>query len=602
MPSIAICPRCTSHLGLPAGADSAAQVQCPICEVEFSLATVSPRELPQARLVESVAKVDDAEHTEAGASPSPQERLSRLLRSSASWTSPTPLEEAKPDLPEVGDDASYDRAYQDADPELARQQTAPQQTQPASSRLDQLLSDLIKNPAEPIPVPTARVEPREVAATNDADRASFSATLGHDFETDFADSSADQEAGADEKDAEEEQVVVSSSGVTATGEGIPLDLRTAPRRKRRPAGVRTLVGVIGGGVLGIALGAYGLLWLQGPNGDFLGLAKWLPPAMLPSSMSSMANVETDDDVSVASQADDAPDGASMPQADENLLSTDSDEQGMAPGAAATLPNDNQPPRLDPEVMQATAEEPVADAPTAAAPTVAPAPAASTPTAWPTTPIVGDLRNVKLYSVAELGELLEDADAAHRQFLAGDLTKQQSWATMGPAYMAIAALAERYTLTDPSAYGNELITKQLAAKNIFRGTLGDPARRTDLATIAARWLQHERRQNQGVVLIGRVRDLQPNGKWTQYTIDVPLGEGTVAATVLMDRISFTTGDEVAVVGAILQKPLQRLTGYQGEAAEVVIAGYSFAPADFVAPQATSTSGLPLFGGSGAGAGE
>jgi hypothetical protein len=549
MASITICPRCTSHLGLPDGIGPAAQVQCPICEVEFSLATVSPRELPQVRLVEQVEEAA----SENGAGPSAHERLSRLMRSSGGWNASD--EVAAPEIEET-----YDTAYQDADPESASPQAARDELQLGSSRLDQLLSDLTKSLAAPAP-------PSAGPPTAPADE--FEADLDADYEPEYA----------EDADAEEDDVVVPSLGGVAD-EQLPSDLRTTPRRKRRPAGLRTLVGVVGGGAFGLLLGAYGLLWLKGPAADFAGLSQWLPPAMLPASMQSIADADVDD----AASAEDW----STPEDSSAIAAADEPEVAEPVAEApAELANANEPPMLDSAVTPAAATEPVAETP----PREVPAP----PAAWPTTPVVGDLRDVKLYSVAELGELVDAADEAHRQFLAGNLAQQESWATMGPAYMKIAALAEQFTLTDPAEFGNELITKQMAAKNIFRGMVGDPARRADLATIAARWLQHERRQNNGVLLIGRVREIRPSGKWNEYVIDVPLGEDTVAAYVLMDKIGFSTGDEVAVAGAIVPRPQDHLVDYQGDASQVVVAGYAFTPEEFVAPKPTAAVLKPLLEG-------
>ncbi len=551
MASITICPRCTSHLGLPDGIGPAAQVQCPICEVEFSLATVAPRELPQVRLVEQV----EAEAGDAAAL-SAHERLSRLMRSSASWSAPE--EAATPGIEET-----YDTAYQDADPELATPQPTREELQLGSSRLDQLLSDLIKNPAETASPPV----PPTMASADE-----FEADLDDDYQPEYA------------EDADgEDDVVVPSLGGAADDEQLPSDLRTAPRRKRRPAGLRTLVGIMGGGALGLLLGAYGLLWLKGPAADFAGLSQWLPPAMLPASMQTIADADGDDAASAEgwSEPDDASAIAAADEAEPVDAETEAPAEAEAP---AELANANERPMLDSAVTPAAATEPVVEAPPREEPTP--------PAVWPTTPIVGDLRDVKLYSVAELGELVDAADSAHRQFLAGDLAKQESWATMGPAYMKVAALAERFTLTDPPEFNNELVTKQMAAKNIFRGTVGDPARRADLATIAARWLQHERRQNNGVVLIGRVRDLRPSGRWTEYVIDVPLGDGQVAANVLMEKIEFSVGDEVAVVGAIVPRPQEQLAEYPGDASQVIVAGCAFAPEEFVAPKPTAAVLKPL----------
>jgi hypothetical protein len=51
------------------------------------------------------------------------------------------------------------------------------------------------------------------------------------------------------------------------------------------------IGIIGGGVLGVALGAYALLWLKGPDADFFGLSKWLPGSALPPSLQHTAPVD-----------------------------------------------------------------------------------------------------------------------------------------------------------------------------------------------------------------------------------------------------------------------------------------------------------------------
>jgi hypothetical protein len=575
MPRITICPRCTSHLGLPADVSPAAQVQCPICEVEFSLATVAPRELPQARIVERV------EAEQPGGEPkqlSPQQRLSQLIRASAAQPAAAD-ESVETELTEA-----YDDAYQDADPELAATQAAPkEELQLGSSRLDQLLSDLIKTPT-----PTSASQAPSVPASQTESLSLPTATavesaLEQDFEADLEVEETKYHADFDgaEQQREQEEIPVPAFAEASSGDGLPENLRTTPRRKRRPAGLRTLVGVVGGGALGILLGAYGLLWLKGPSGDFLGLTRLLPPSMLPTSATQVA----DDD------------SASVDDVNDSL--NDSAEQESVLAAV------EQPPlEFDSAVAPATAEEPVqnseadqpvgdlvASAPDTPAPTLADPPAQSQ--TWPTTPIVGDLRGVKLYSVAQLDELIPAADKAHREFLAGDLSREESWSTMGPAYMTLASLAERYTLIDPAAYGNDLVAKQMAAKEIFRGVVGDPARRADLATVAARWLQHARRLNQGVILVGRVRDLRPQGKWTEYVVDVPLGESAVEASVLLDEVRFSAGDEIAVVGAILPRPGEQLAGFQGDASQRVIAGWAFTPEEFTAPAASADAGqLPF----------
>jgi hypothetical protein len=89
----------------------------------------------------------------------------------------------------------------------------------------------------------------------------------------------------------EEAIPISDVGSRLAADA-PLELKTAPRRQRRSAGMGTLVGIVGGGAVGLFLGAYALLWLRGPEGDIAGLAKWLPPFLLPESAQDAADFDS----------------------------------------------------------------------------------------------------------------------------------------------------------------------------------------------------------------------------------------------------------------------------------------------------------------------
>jgi hypothetical protein len=358
-----------------------------------------------------------------------------------------------------------------------------------------------------------------------------------------------------------------------------------------------LVGIVGGGVLGIVGGAYILLWLK-PELDLLNMAQWLPPAILPSA--TQASPESN----LAGQ------GALPPPAPVGQLGSESGSAEPAPPTASTIaiaePSAESPEQPAEQEPTAADENEFAAAPPAeqggirrdSAVTTASAveplgsdavQPASEPVHWPTTPIVGQLRAPKFYSVAELDATLPGADAAHRRFLAGDLARKEDVAAMGQAYIELCKLAEQFTLTNPAEYGNELITKQMNAKNIFRGSVGDPARRNDLAMIAGRWLQHARRPNQGVVVLGKVTDLQAQGPWTEYTIETPLGDSSAVSKALMEGVPFKSGSDVAVVGAIVADPRHAIDGYAGEAQQVIVSGFAFVPEDFVAPKLGDVSG-------------
>ncbi|BBO30927.1 hypothetical protein [Lacipirellula parvula] len=679
MASITLCPRCSSHLELPAGLTPTSLVECPICEAEFLLASVAPRAIPKVRLVEQdihhpSSENDDELMDEAtptreplgiivddeDMAPEPEhepvaestdDKLSRLLRSTSSWQLPgaSAPEAAEQDDAEEADEptaevasfeefeaeiddriipndhaprqtfgATLDAAYRDADPETAHPAaSAADELKLGGSRLDQLLSDLMKTPPAPLAPATPAAADAETApsladsptfAEFDADESTedqheqpeYAEIAADDSEYgDASDESFDDRwqrlqasAAATQTDDGEDDVTYEASAETdpeheqwTSDEEFDELERTVPIRRKRPSVVKTLVGVVGGGFIGIFLAGYALLWLKGPDGDLLGIAKLLPASMLPGAAAPASQEPlsiADDRLPAPAPVDAAPlaEAAAplQPLGESKLEFADEpqppagDELAAADAPAATEAQPLTPP--------ATIHRDEAVMPTAAAEAIH----------WPTTPIVGELKGVKLFSVTDLGDHIASADAAHRTFLAGDLARKEDVAAMGQAYIELCKLAERFTLTDPKDFGNDLVTKQMAAKLIFRGAVGDPARRNDLAMIAGRWLEHARRPNQGVLLLGRVTDLQPQGQWTEYTIETPLGSTVSVNKVLMDKIDFKFGDEVAVVGAIVADPSQAIAGYTGDAKQVVVAGFAFAPEDFVAPQTGATADL------------
>lgn len=651
MASITLCPRCSSHLELPSGLAPTSLVECPICEAEFLLASVAPRAIPKVRLVEHETTpenkstespsaplgiiVDDADVATTEPAPSVDDRLSRLMRSASSWQLPgvqQPEENEaaaadEDDQPstldlEISDEriipndhapavktfgATLDAAYRDADPATANKPSSvADELQLAGSRLDQLLSDLMKPQTVAAALPPA--EP-QIARTESPASPTF---------TEFAeDDSADDEtiryepqsrrewndeAAAEGEEAEE--TVAYADEEASEEEFATLDLQAAPRRQRRSSGVRSLVGIVGGGVIGIVGGAYILLWLR-PELDLLNMAQWLPPAILPSATQSLPESNlanqgalpppapvgqpgsengsaesappTTSTLAIAEPATESPE---QPAEQEPTVADENEFAAAAPAEPAAIHQDSA-------VTPASAVQPMDDV--GQSPVAGAASPIAEATPWPMTPIVGKLRGAKFYSVAELDATLPGADAAHRRFLAGDLARKEDVAAMGQAYIELCKLAEQFTLTNPAEYGNELITKQMNAKNIFRGSVGDPARRNDLAMIAGRWLQHARRPNQGVVVLGKVTDLRAQGQWTEYTIETPLGDSSAVSKVLIEGVPFKSGSNVAVVGTIVADPRQAIDGYAGEAQQVIISGFAFAPEDFVAPKVGGVSG-------------
>jgi hypothetical protein len=572
---IAVCPGCQTQLGVPSDAPTGAQMTCPICQKLFAATPDCIRVLAMAKLAPTrpvappVAAVTmaplslppdatiESEPSEPVAAASPAEVEVDFDIGAISATTPItsqPTVTWEPELP--------------AKEAAAVAAPAPAEVKPIDTR--RLAGDWSNEPQQnPIP---ARVEsPSIPVASQGANEDDFSSP---DFEHDDDDVRAMDFDGAAPVGA-------------PTAANHDFDMSPAPRpRRRRGSPIGTLVGIVGGGGIGLLLAGYALLWLTDPPLDLFQMADWAPAAVLPetllppsaSSQWADEDATTDsaavasEDPAIAADAQTAGDDADMESTPGLLAEQSSDESAATDEAAAA---DIQ---SDPAVTPASASEPVAaEIPEAPRATPAPALPLEAPTKWPSTPIVGDLVAPKFASLADFTASIGNVDAAGRQFLAGDLANTESRRAMGQAYIQLCEVAERFTLTDPADYGPDLFTKQALAKAVLRRIAGNTKRRQDLNVVAARWWQHAKRTNNGLLLVGRVTNHTPRGQWTEHTLEIAVGDEIVKAPVMMDRILFSTGSEAAVAGAIITNPREQLRGYDGDAPQVLISGTAFDPA-------------------------
>jgi hypothetical protein len=126
----------------------------------------------------------------------------------------------------------------------------------------------------------------------------------------------------------------------------------APRRKRSL--VRSLALVVFAGLLGSAAGYYALLWMRGPNIDFLNVAQYLPAAALPASFQTQSQVaRTSPPVATpnttpetGTQADPAVANATEPTEPQELAPTTDDAAEPIAPETATADIDAAPTEAD----------------------------------------------------------------------------------------------------------------------------------------------------------------------------------------------------------------------------------------------------------------
>ena len=361
-----------------------------------------------------------------------------------------------------------------------------------------------------------------------------------------------------------------------------------PERKRSI--VRTLAVSAFGGIFGLGLGYYALLWLgpmlnRGKDIDFLEVAQYLPKSMLPAVFSEEKKPfkaaqpsHMADDLaaagSVAKSDAAAPDEPVAPPMEEkpaaDVPATDTTASTPTPPAEKTAsftgpaeplkkPADADDRYALPAAKQDT---PVREP----APLDAPPATAITESAPKPEPI--HIRNAPVFSPANVDASLTAANAAEAGLVTGNLQDSKEIArTKGASYMAISDFAEKATFADVA----DAAKAEQQADEFFKKLLANAHAREEIAQIAPRWLAHPKRPQNGVFVAGNVKHVDTIGSLAEYTVELP-GGASVVVVAPTGPPTNAAGPQgvIGVYGAIVDKPTDAIPGYSGKNSQVIFA--------------------------------
>jgi hypothetical protein len=358
----------------------------------------------------------------------------------------------------------------------------------------------------------------------------------------------------------------------------PFVIPELPRTRRKRSTIRTLVGVSLGGIVGIALGYYALLYIRGPEADFLKITKYVPTAVLPKSFSPEPTTLAE--AAPASSPAQQPEAATahepmvtedsaMKTAEAGTPTAETSPAESVPGETANVPasyieDDNSPAapnkrdsaRSDdrygtaPSRLEEPAAEPIADE------TAHPA---STPL-----PLAGPT-----FTVEQLSAALEAAKQAQASLVAGDLSDAAVRRTKGMSYEKMSALAEALTFFDRSKSSVDSEDKIEAATGLFEDTLSNPRTRGEIAKIAQVWIDYPRRRNGGIFLAGSLSGGEIVGDLYEYQLATVDGNKlSLLMQAPVDPEIDGAKRPVGIVGVIVDKPAEKITGYPGAAERVI----------------------------------
>ena len=273
-----------------------------------------------------------------------------------------------------------------------------------------------------------------------------------------------------------------------------------------------VAGIVGGGVVGLMLGYFALLWLGGPSRDFLRLGPKLPSFILPAEFDrTLAMVPAN--------------GASpAPTANGN-------DRRSQPGPIEPEPTSPRPPFAGSEV--ASPIEP--DAPPSSdhwpqgqpepnrEATAAELPSLEGHSTTPVRPAPWIVSQGPAFSVSEVNIALKAARTACDVLANNRLQDAQARPAMGTAYRTLCDLAEAVTYPEAGISAARIRGSRDAASDLVLQLAQTGAKRDELALIADRWIDAPQRSRRGIVLAGRVEQIRRNGATDLCALRIALSD-------------------------------------------------------------------------------
>lgn len=354
---------------------------------------------------------------------------------------------------------------------------------------------------------------------------------------------------------------------------LPPSLPTQRGDRRKRSALRTIVSAVAGAPIGLAIGYFAVLWIAGPRGDFLQVAKYIPPAMLPSAF---ASATPRNESVVPSRPEPIAETPAEPAESAEPITKDSATVPASFEAPVKMAADEPASQNDDRYAANTPPPAVSalDAPNTD--NTKPADAASEEPRRFNAPVAGAITGdeahivgAPLFTVAEFATTLSQAEKAEQGLVAGDLSDPAVRGEKGRSYAKLCDLAQMTTFCDDPSAADRLTELRHNADEIFAKTLSTAHARDEVARIAAIWIDSPHRQHGGVFMAGTIRGGEIAGDTYEYQLN---NEGGNELKLLMPKPLDThitaDGRPVAIVGSIVDNPARKVSGYTGNSPRVI----------------------------------
>lgn len=322
---------------------------------------------------------------------------------------------------------------------------------------------------------------------------------------------------------------------------------------RRPL-MRRTAGVVGGGLLGLAVGYVVLMGVGGDETDS------------PQAVSTSPGATEDGNSETFGASDSPSDSTTRPRtAPQAEILANFESPSEEPNPLPEEPNSlEETPAIDLQAPRSLATN--TEPPNQLVPPTKPLP--MTPASK--SPVVG----APVYGVDRLTAAMRGAEEARIQIAENSLQDPQSRAVIGHAYAKLCELAQVITFLDSDESHPQMSLTRMEAQDVFRRLLVYQHARDDAHETAAHWLNWVDRPHGGIFFSALPTQATAAGEYYEYTMPLPDGKQVPALSATqIDVTRFVTSKEVGLVGCIIESPAERIEGYTGNAERVIWIGHT-----------------------------
>jgi hypothetical protein len=323
-------------------------------------------------------------------------------------------------------------------------------------------------------------------------------------------------------------------------------------RRRRSSFMRQMIGVFGGGIIGLGLGYYILLWIGGPQKDFLKIGGKLPAFMVPPEFHGGGG----------DTAENPPAEPALPKPKESKKNDKDYEDTEGPDFAGLNEEKFGIKPVDPNAAPDGAGDGAAE-----------------PGTDPPAKSQSFVRGSPAYEPNELGAALKAAKETSADLAAGSLDDADQKAGMLKAFKNFCELAEKVTFVQGDSGGlDQLASRRSAATKIAREVAETAVSLDDLGKMADGWVRSANRTSSGVYLIGDVKNIkqaegEAGAEGPFQSVILPAGQSSEVMVVTPKAPPWDLLDQIVVLGSIVEDPASNIEGFEGDQPQAVWAGIS-----------------------------